>query len=114
MELLKEKIHIAPGREWYGFLNLSSTNAPVSLSAKPHTLLLYLTKYGVNKEPTESMNNPVTRLRIELSKGDSTFVKIKKGNIVKKLKVNLPDKVILCSVSQLLHSNGLFAQTEDL
>jgi len=42
------------------------------------------------------MNNPVTRLRIELSRGDRTFVKIKEENNVKKTKVNLPDTVILC------------------
>lgn len=91
-----------------------ATPTLMSLSANPHNFSLYLTKYGVNNEPTESINNPAIRLRIKLSKGDSTFIKIKAGNIVKKPKINLPDKVILCSVSQLLHSSGLCAQTEDL
>lgn len=53
------------------------------------------------------MNISMTGVRIELSKGERKFIKIIAGTNVKKTKVNLPETVMLCSVSQLLHLNGL-------
>jgi len=75
-------------------------------------LSLYFTKNGVNKEPKSNIAIPTTIVTNIFLKDEKKLPNINIGIIVRETNVNLPGMVILCSMSHLSHTIGLYAQLD--
>lgn len=75
---------------------------------------LYLTRYGVKREPIIRIVIPTPIVAKAFSKGEKKYTNTNIGMIVKDTNMTLPRTVILSTVLQFSHSIGLYAHQKDL